>query len=142
MQARARVREVEAGRVRLECESPVAACSACAGRGRCALRWLAGPANPMLEVAHPTAEGTPLHLGDGVIIEVDDGELLRAAMLAYVPPLVGLLGGAVVTAALLPGNEPAVLAGAVLGLVAGWGAARAWLRRSPPRYRLRAAEAN
>ena len=34
----------------------------------------------------------------------------------------------------------AALAGAVLGLTVGWGASRAWLRRSPPRYRLRAAE--
>mgnify|MGYP001038379740 CR=1 FL=1 len=31
--------------------------------------------------------------------------------------------------------------GAVLGLAAGWGAARSWLRRSPPRYRLSRAEA-
>jgi len=142
MQARARVREVEPGRVRLECESSAEVCGACAGRGRCALRWLAGPANPMLEVAHPTPDSMPLSSGDGVIIEVDDGELLRAAALAYVPPLVGLLAGAVATMALLPGSEPAALAGAVLGLLAGWSAARAWLRRSPPRYRLRAAEAD
>ena len=75
--------------------------------------------------------------GDGVILEVDDGELLRAAALAYVPPLAGLLVVPLLVAPLLPGSEPAVLAGAVLGLAAGWGAARALLRRSPPRYLLR-----
>jgi len=49
--------------------------------------------------------------------------------------------GPAAAAALMPGSELAALAGAVLGLAAGWGAARAWLRRSPPRYRLRTAEA-
>lgn len=141
MQARARVQAVEPGRVRLECESPAEACSACAGRGRCALRWLAGPGNPQLDVAHPAPEGVPLHPGDGVIIEVDDGELLRAAALAYLPPLAGLLAGPVAAAALAPGSELAALACAVLGLMAGWGASRAWLRRSPPRYRLKTPEA-
>ena len=85
-------------------------------------------------------EGAPLRAGDGVIIEVDDGELLRAAALAYVPPLVGLLAGPVAATGLAPGSELAALAGAVLGLAAGWSAARAWLLRSPPRYRLRMAE--
>jgi len=78
--------------------------------------------------------------GDGVILEVEDGELLRAAALAYLPPLAGLLVVPLVVAPLLPGNEPAVLAAAVLGLAGGWVAARAWLRRAPPRYRLRVAE--
>ena len=140
MQARARVHAVHAGRVRLECESPAQACGACAGRGGCALRWLAGPGNPQLDVTHPLPEGAPLRPGDGVIIEVDDGELLRAAALAYLPPLAGLLAGPVAAAALTPGSELAALAGAALGLVAGWGASRAWLRRSPPRYHLRIAE--
>jgi sigma-E factor negative regulatory protein RseC len=141
MEARARVQAVHAGRVRLECESPAEACTACTGRRGCALRWLAGPGNPELDVAPPVPEGTPLHPGDGVIIEVDDGELLRAAAIAYVPPLAGLLAGPVAVAALTPGGELAALAGAVAGLAAGWGASRAWLRRSPPRYRLRMAEA-
>jgi len=95
----------------------------------------------MLEVAHPAAHGLPMHPGDHVIIEVDDGELLRAAALAYLPPLVGLLAGPVAAATLVPGSEPTALAGAVLGLAVGWGVARLWLRRSPPRYRLSQAEA-
>lgn len=94
----------------------------------------------MFEVVDPAPGGRALSPGDGVILEVEDGELLRAAALAYLPPLAGLLGVPLAVAALAPGNEPAVLAGAVLGLAAGWGAARAWLRRAPPRYRLRVAE--
>lgn len=140
MQARARVQSVLAGRVRLECESPAQACGACTGSRGCALRWLAGPGNPQLDVAHPVPEGAPLHPGDGVVIEVEDGELLRAAALAYVPPLAGLLAGPVAMVALMPGSELAALAGAVAGLAAGWGTSRAWLRRSPPRYQLRIAE--
>jgi sigma-E factor negative regulatory protein RseC len=135
------VREVRAQRVLLECESAVDACGACAGRGRCAMRWLAGPGHSTLDVDTPATPGPPLRPGDGVIIEVDDGELLRTAALAYVPPLAGLLAGPVVAAMLRPGSEPVALAGALVGLAAGWGAARAWLRRSPPRYRLRPAEA-
>ena len=76
-----------------------------------------------------------------MIIEVEDGELLRAAALAYLPPLTGLLAGPVAAAALAPGSELAAMACAVLGLVAGWGASRVWLRRSPPRYRLTTPEA-
>ena len=141
MQARARVRVVHAGRAWLECEPPAAHCGACAGRGRCALRWLAGSGRPTLDVESPAADGSPLRPGDGVIIEIDDGELLRAATLAYLPPLVGLLAGPVAAVALSPGSDAAALTGAVLGLATGWGASRAWLRRSPPRYRLRTAEA-
>jgi len=105
------------------------------------LRWLAGPGDSMLEVVHPASHGPPMHPGDHVIIEVDDGELLRAAALAYVPPLVGLLAGPVAAATLVPRSEPTAPAAALLGLAAGWGAARLWLRRSPPRYRLSQAEA-
>lgn len=132
---------MRAGRVLLECEAAAAACAACAGRrGGCALRWLAGPGNAMLDVVDPAPRGPALQPGDGVIVEVDDGELLRAAALAYLPPLAGLLAVPLVVAVLLPGHEAAALAGAALGLLAGWGVARAWLRRSPPRYRLRIAE--
>lgn len=95
----------------------------------------------MLEVAHPASHGPPLRPGDHVIIEVDDGELLRAAAFAYLPPLVGLLAGPIAAATLAPGSELTALAGAVLGLATGWGAARLCLRRSPPRYRLTRAEA-
>ena len=142
MEARARVHAVHAGRVRLECESATETCGACAGRNRCALRWLARPGNPQLDVADPAPDAEPLRPGDGVIIEVADGELLRAAALAYLPPLAGLLAGPQDAAALTPCNELAALAGAALGLAAGWGASRAWLRHSPPRYRLRIAESS
>jgi sigma-E factor negative regulatory protein RseC len=137
MQTLARVHDVHEGRVRLACESAASACDACSGGRGCALRWLARPGGTMLEVEMPCLDGRPLLPGDRLVLEVDDGELLRAALLAYVPPLIGLLAGSGVATFLVPGSEPAALIAAVLGLVTGWGTARLWLRHAPPRYRLR-----
>jgi positive regulator of sigma E activity len=95
----------------------------------------------VLEVAVPWAGDRPLAPGDGVVVEVAEGELLRAAALAYVPPLAGLLAGAVLATTVLPGAELAALLLAVAGLTAGWGLSRAWLRRRPPRYTLTVGEA-
>ncbi len=142
MEARARVLAVEAGRLRLECADVPTSCGACAGRRGCALRWLAGDGPLEIEVEGPAAGDPPPRPGDGIVIEVDDRDLLRAAALAYLPPLAGLLSGAAFGATLAPGHEPVPLAGAILGLVAGWGAARTCLRRFPPRYRLRSAGAS
>jgi positive regulator of sigma E activity len=141
MQTLARVHDVHEGRVRLACESVASTCDACSGGRGCALRWLARPGGAMLEVGMPSLDGRQLLPGDRVVLEVDDGELLRAAMLAYVPPLIGLLAGPGVATWLAPGSEPAALVAAALGLAAGWGMARLWLHRSPPRYRLRPAVA-
>lgn len=137
METRARVRDARDGRVWLECASVPSACGACSGARGCALRWVAGSDKASLEIADPRIDDRPLRTGDGVTVEIDDGELLRAAALAYVPPLAGMLAGSGVGAVGVLGSEPAALAGAVLGLVAGWGSARAWLRRFPPRYRVR-----
>lgn len=137
MQTLARVRDVRPGRVLLACESAAASCGACGGGRGCALRWLARPGGPLLEVDATALGGSQLRPGDGVEVEVDDGELLRAALLAYLPPLIGLLAGPMVAAGVAPGHELAALGGAGVGLAAGWAVARWWLRRSPPRYQLR-----
>ena len=141
MQTLARVHDVHEDRVRLACESAASACDACSGGRGCALRWLARPGGAMLEVGTPCLDGRRLLPGDRVVLEVDDGELLRAAVLAYVPPLIGLLAGPGVATWLVPGSEAAALVAAALGLATGWGTARLWLHRSPPRYRLRPAVA-
>lgn len=139
MLARARVQAIDAGRLQLECAAAAGTCGTCAAGKGCALRWLAGRDPSLLEIAPPPAGQAPLSPGDGVIVEVDDGDLLRAIALAYLPPLAGLLGGALILAAVAPGRELAAVAGSAVGLAAGWGAARAGLRRFPPRYRLRIA---
>lgn len=141
MQTLARVHDIRPGRVLLACESAASNCAACAGGRGCALRWLARPGSALLEVDATALPGRTLRPGDGIQVEVDDGELLRAALLAYLPPSLGLLGGPLIVAGVAPGRELAVLAAALAGLAAGWVVARWWLRRSPPRYRLRPAEA-
>lgn len=137
MHALARVRDVRSDRLLLACESVAASCGACAGGRGCALRWLARPGGSTLEVDATALGGSQLRPGDAIELEVDDGELLRAALFAYLPPLVGLLGGPMVAAGVAPGHELAALGAAGGGLAAGWVVARWWLRRSPPRYRLR-----
>lgn len=141
MQTLARVHDIRPGRVRLACESVASSCGACAGGRGCALRWLARPGSALLEVDTMALAGWTLRPGDDIQIEVDDGELLRAALAAYLPPLLGLLGGPLIVAGVAPGRELAMLVAALAGLAAGWVVAGWWLRRSPPRYRLRPAEA-
>ena len=141
MKAVARVRSVGEGRALLSCEAPPAACSACGGGRGCALRWLS-PAQGRLEVPAPSGGDRPLAPGDAVVVEVAEGEVLRAAALAYLPPLAGLLAGAVLARAVLPAAEAAALLLGVAGLAAGWGLSRAWLRHRPPRYTLTIGEAS
>jgi positive regulator of sigma E activity len=95
----------------------------------------------MLEVDATALAGWTLRPGDDIQVEVDDGELLRAALAAYLPPSLGLLGGPLIVAGVAPAYELALLVAALAGLAAGWVVARWWLRWSPPRYRLRPAEA-
>lgn len=70
-------------------------------------------------------------------LEVSDGELLRSTLLAYLPPLAGLLAGPLIARVAVAGDEAWAVVAAVAGLALGWGTSRAWLRRSPPRYQLR-----
>jgi sigma-E factor negative regulatory protein RseC len=136
MRTSARVRDVRDGRAWLACETAASTCDACNGGRGCALRWLTRAEGAVLEVPAEAADGRRLATGDGILLEVSDGELLRAALLAYLPPLAGLLAGAGGAAVLAPGGQATAMLASLAGLVAGWVVSRAWLRRSPPRYRL------
>lgn len=140
MQTIARVRDVRDGRAWLVCDTAASACDACSGGRGCALRWLARAGGAVLEVPAEAADGRRLATGDGILLEVSDGELLRAALLAYLPPLAGLLAGAGCATALAPGGQATAMLASLAGLVAGWTVSRAWLQRSPPRYRLQLEE--
>jgi len=136
MRTTARVRDVRDGRAWLACEAAASTCDACNGGRGCALRWLARAEGAVLEVPAEAADRRRLATGDGILVEVSDGELLRAALLAYLPPLAGLLAGAGFATVLAPGGQAIAMLASLAGLVAGWSVSRAWLRRSPPRYRL------
>lgn len=141
MKTAARVLEVNGARARLGCDSAAAGCPACAGRDGCALQRLAGTRKSRLEVPTHAVDGALLVTGSRVWVEVEDGALLAAAARACLPPLAGLLAvPLLVHATTADGGEGALLLGAVAGLLLGWAAARAWLRRSPPRFAVRMAE--
>lgn len=85
-------------------------------------------------------DGALLVPGSRVWVAVDDGALLGAAARACLPPLAGLLAVPMLVRATGSGGEGALLVGAVVGLLLGWAAARAWLRRSPPQFAVSMAE--
>lgn len=140
MKAVARVLEVDGERARLECDAASASCASCASRGGCALRRLAGRRDSRLEVPALAADGALLVPGARVTVEIDDGELLGAAARAYLPPLAGVLAGPLLVRSTAVGDELLVLLAALAGVLIGWAAARAWLRRTPPRIGVRLAE--
>jgi sigma-E factor negative regulatory protein RseC len=131
MEAPALVREVDADRALLACEAPAAGCGACARGGGCALRRLAGGGPTLLAVPRRAPGGELLSIGTRVTVAVSEGELLRASVRAYLPPLAGLLAGPALARGLVDGDGWLLL-GAVAGLVAGWAVARTWLRQMPP----------
>lgn len=137
MEALARVREVDAKRALLACEASAAGCGRCAGGGGCALRRLSAGRSALLAVPRLAPGGELLSVGSRVTVAVGEGELLRASGRAYLPPLAGLLAGPVLARELLAGGDGWLLLGAVAGLVAGWAAARTWLRRVPPAVAVR-----
>jgi len=133
MEATARVVSVAGTRARVSCEER-AACSACGSGGRCALRWFASSGRASLEIPARADDRVPLQAGDTVVLSIRDGELLRAAALAYLPPLFGLLVGALAARGLAGAGEGAALGAAVAGATAGWLMARGLARRNPPRF--------
>lgn len=140
MKAVARVLEVNGERARLGCDAIAASCPSCAERSGCALQRLAGRRQSRLEVPALVADGVRLVPGTRVTVEVADGELLGAAARTYLPPLAGLLAGPLLAGRAAEGGELPMLLSAVAGVALGWVAARAWLRRSPPRIAVRRAE--
>jgi positive regulator of sigma E activity len=139
MEAAARVCEVDADQALLACESPAVACSRCAGGGGCALRRLSGGRSALLAVPRRVPGGEPLSVGVRVTVAVSEGELLRAAGRAYLPPLAGLLAGPALARGLATGGDGWMLLGAVAGLALGWAVARTWLQRVPPAVAVRVA---
>ncbi len=133
MRTMARVLDVTGERARLGCDSIAQACSAC--RGGCMLRRLTPGNAANLEVPRVDAVGVSLEPGARVTVEVGGRELMSAAARAALLPLTGALAGPLllraVTADLAASDGAAVLA-AMVGLFAGWIAARLWLRHYPP----------
>ncbi|TCJ19519.1 Fis family transcriptional regulator [Parasulfuritortus cantonensis] len=115
----ARVVRVEGDIAWVRSESP-SSCGACGGKG-CGSSTFARmlhPHEPEYAVSNPI-DAEP---GDNVVVGIEEGSLLRAALSAYVVPLLLLLLGA-----LLGGNWGE--GWAVAGGVAGLAVAALWLKR-------------
>jgi len=132
MEAIARVLAVGNGRARLACQVQASCKSCSSGRG-CGLRLLAQGREPEIEVADRSSVDVLLVPGQVVTITVRDSDVLRAAALAYLPVLVGLLGGAVLGHWLGGQGDGPVALGAVLGAACAWGMARGRAVRRRPR---------
>lgn len=79
----------------------------------------------------PMRVNNPLHaaIGERVIVGVEEGVLLRTTLVAYLLPLAMFVGGALVAPAWFQGGDGWAALGALIGLAAGWGLARALGRR-------------
>jgi len=136
MEAVARVIAVGGGRARLACQVQ-SSCKSCgAGRG-CGLRLLARDRDTELDVPDGS-DGLPkLVPGQYVTIAIPDTDVLRAAALAYLPVLAGLLAGALLGSWLGGSSDGPVALGSLLGAASGWSLARGRARRRRPRVSVR-----
>lgn len=89
MQTTARVVARRGDKLRLSCETAAPCGPACA----CARGWFGWRRGGFLELE---ADGAPPGTGPGdrLLVSVQDGALLRAALRMYVPPVAGLILGA------------------------------------------------
>ena len=112
--------------VRIE---PQAGCSQCREGGGCGQRSMArlrgGHNQPVL-----LTNTVGARVGDGVTLAVAPDALLRASLMMYCLPLLGLMTGAVLADQLLSAGDGLTVASGLGGLGLGFVAAR-WLSRKP-----------
>ncbi len=112
-------RVIAAGRERATVSVDSAAvCARCAAGRGCGAGLLGQRQKPAI-IEAKLAEGMTLEAGDRVRLEFVPAELMRAAWLAYGLPLAGLVVAVIAASRLAPANEPAAIAAAAIGLVAG-----------------------
>lgn len=105
-------------------------CSVIRGRGHSRLR-LNGRGGP---------DGLPLAQGQLVTLEVAEGALARSAARTFLPPVGGLIAGALIARVMSVEAEGIALLAAVLGGIAGHFAARFLSRQPVPCARIVAVE--
>lgn len=119
----ARVTRVVGETAWVRVESP-SSCGACGGKG-CGSSIFARLWHPR-EPEYPLTNHIAAQVGEPVVLGIEDGALLRAAIAGYLLPLALLLAGAIAGARWGDGGA---VAGAVLGLVLA--AVWRWRRRAP-----------
>ncbi|MCF7983575.1 MAG: SoxR reducing system RseC family protein [Thiohalocapsa sp.] len=104
-------------------------CGACSVNGACGTSLLDRVLGRRpLRLSVPNGIGA--RVGDRVIIGVPEAALLRAAVAAYLVPLLGLIAGAIAgqEVGMLLGGEGAAAAASLLGGIGGFAAALQWVR--------------
>lgn len=102
-------------------------CAGCASLG-CGAKGLGTLASRLAARRFPLAGHPDLRVGERVVVGVRGDALLKAALTAYVLPLVAMLGVAVLAQS-LAGHDGITLAASVVGLLLGLGIARRWASR-------------
>lgn len=109
------------------------ACESCSARSGCGQRVLAsatsGRANQILVSNHLNAR-----VGDEVTVAIEESALISASLLVYALPLLLMILGAVTGQQWLPQQDAGAIAGAIVGLAAGFGLARFIQMRSARAY--------
>jgi sigma-E factor negative regulatory protein RseC len=134
IEQRARVVGTEGGFALVEA-APSGGCSSCGVQGGCGVSKL-GKLLPQRSRVLRVPNELGARPGDEVTLGVADHALLASAAAAYLPPLAGLLAGALLAAALSPDDLMAMLgagAGMLIGLVGSRLNARRWQQRHAPR---------
>ncbi|AOP43968.1 SoxR-reducing system protein RseC [Edwardsiella piscicida] len=114
------------GEALLQCEAH-AGCSGCRARQGCGSAALA-ELGPQTRHQLRLAVSQPLQPGQRVEIGLQEASVLRSALLVYITPLVGLLGGGS-AGQLWLGSDGASALCALAGGVLGFTLARRWARR-------------
>lgn len=126
-----RVIGIDDDRVRIAFR-PTAGCRSCAAGFGCGI----GPILSLFRLGRETqielrhSVGGGLQVGDHVTVRIAASALVRAAALAYLIPLLGMLSGSVLAGLLLPAEgDAAAVSGGITGLALGW----LWLVRAQRR---------
>lgn len=123
----ARVVRLDGERAWLEPEQ-TNSCGHCASAGACGAKGMGTLASRLEQRRFPVDNVTALHVGERVVVVVDDRALLKGALTAYGLPLASALLTGGLAQWLFGGDLPA-MAGMVAGLGAGLGLARLAARR-------------
>ncbi|MDS4068476.1 MAG: SoxR reducing system RseC family protein [Candidatus Competibacter sp.] len=102
-------------------------CAGCASVG-CGSKGFGTLASRLAARRFPLAGHPDLRVGERVVVGVRGDALIKAALTAYVLPLVAMLGVAVL-AQVLARHDGVTLAASVAGLLLGLGIARRWAGR-------------
>jgi sigma-E factor negative regulatory protein RseC len=120
------VADAEWATIRMQRQSTCGACSARSGCGNGVLAEVLGRRSPELRLANVHG----LRRGDRVTLGIPDRALVSGALVMYLLPLLGLIGGPVALGGWIPGlSEVWLIVAGAAGFMLGLYGVRSWLQR-------------